>query len=133
MSSGPDGDLDPRDPLALEALLSEDERAGRDRVRDFLNERVRPDIATLFAEGRWARELVPELGRLGVPGDPMSSAHRRYDDAAEGDTRGRKSAVREAAETVPGRGRCEEGLCFFRRRGGGVRVWVHGGGGPPGR
>jgi glutaryl-CoA dehydrogenase len=68
MSSGPDGDLDPRDPLALEALLSEDERVGRDRVRDFLNERVRPDIATLFAEGRWPRELVPELGRLGVLG-----------------------------------------------------------------
>jgi glutaryl-CoA dehydrogenase len=68
MSSGPDGDLDPRDPLALEPLLSEDERAGRDRVRDFLNERVRPDIATLFAEGRWPRELVPELGRLGVLG-----------------------------------------------------------------
>ena len=68
MSSGRDGDLDPRDPLALEALLSKDERAGRDRVRDFLNERVRPDIATLFAEGRWPRELVPELGRLGVLG-----------------------------------------------------------------
>lgn len=61
-------EFDPHDPLGLEDSLSNDERAGRDRVRKFVAERVGPDIATLFAEGRWPMELVPELGRLGVLG-----------------------------------------------------------------
>ncbi|MBV9047662.1 MAG: acyl-CoA dehydrogenase family protein [Solirubrobacterales bacterium] len=60
--------LDPHDPLAIEASLSEAELRTRDRVRGFVDERVRPQIAELFAQGRWPLELVPELGRLGVLG-----------------------------------------------------------------
>jgi glutaryl-CoA dehydrogenase len=61
-------ELDPHDPLAIGASLSESERATQSRVRSFVDEEVRPQIAELFAEGRWPLELVPQLGRLGVLG-----------------------------------------------------------------
>jgi glutaryl-CoA dehydrogenase len=60
--------LDPRDPLALEWLLSDAERARRDDVRAWVAERFAPDVADLFAQARWPREIAPELGRLGVLG-----------------------------------------------------------------
>ena len=60
--------LDPRDPLGLEALLSEEERERRARVREFARQRFAPDAERLFEEARWPREIAPELGRLGVLG-----------------------------------------------------------------
>jgi glutaryl-CoA dehydrogenase len=60
--------LDPRDPLGLEALLSDEERERRARVREFAQQRFAPDAERLFEEARWPREIAPELGRLGVLG-----------------------------------------------------------------
>jgi glutaryl-CoA dehydrogenase len=60
--------LDPRDPLGLEWLLSEAERARRDEVRRFVAERFAPDAEDLFRAARWPREIAPVLGRLGVLG-----------------------------------------------------------------
>jgi glutaryl-CoA dehydrogenase len=60
--------LDPHDPLGMEALLSGAERERRDEVRRFVAERFAPDAERLFEEARWPREIVPELGRLGVLG-----------------------------------------------------------------
>jgi glutaryl-CoA dehydrogenase len=60
--------LDPHDPLGIEGLLSDAERARRDDVRRFVSERFLPDAERLFADARWPREIVPELGRLGVLG-----------------------------------------------------------------
>jgi glutaryl-CoA dehydrogenase len=60
--------LDPRDPLGLEALLSDGERERRARVREFAQQRFSPDAERLFEEARWPREIAPELGRLGVLG-----------------------------------------------------------------
>jgi glutaryl-CoA dehydrogenase len=60
--------LDPRDALALDLLLSDDERALRDRVRSYVEERFAPRVASLYEEARFPRELARELGRLGVLG-----------------------------------------------------------------
>jgi glutaryl-CoA dehydrogenase len=60
--------IDSHDPLALEPLLSDAERAVRDRVRAWVAERWTPGVAGWFEEARWPVELVPELGELGVLG-----------------------------------------------------------------
>ena len=56
------------DVLGLDALLSDDERATRDRVRGFVDERIRPGIGDWFDRAVFPAELVPELGELGVLG-----------------------------------------------------------------
>jgi glutaryl-CoA dehydrogenase len=61
-------ELDPRDFLALDALLDEEERAIRDTVRQFVRDRVLPDVGDWFERGVLPRELVPEIARLGLFG-----------------------------------------------------------------
>ena len=56
------------DYLDLDSLLSADERALRDRVRAFTDERVRPEIAGWYEAAHFPRELTKELGRLGLLG-----------------------------------------------------------------
>ncbi|MGD0069023.1 MAG: acyl-CoA dehydrogenase family protein [Streptosporangiaceae bacterium] len=56
------------DYLDLDSLLSAEELALRDRVRDFVDERIRPDIAAWYEAAHFPRELVPELGALGLLG-----------------------------------------------------------------
>jgi glutaryl-CoA dehydrogenase len=56
------------DVLGIDALLSDDERAVRDRVRAFVDAEIRPFIADWFDRGWFPREIVPALGRLGVLG-----------------------------------------------------------------
>jgi glutaryl-CoA dehydrogenase len=60
--------LDPGDPLALDALLSDEERLVRHTTREFVARRVLPEIAKWFEEGHWPREVVTELGSLGLLG-----------------------------------------------------------------
>src|SRR5919112_136167 len=52
----------------IDSVLSEDERAVRDSVRRFVDERVIPIIGTCYVEGRFPREIIPELAELGVFG-----------------------------------------------------------------
>jgi glutaryl-CoA dehydrogenase len=52
----------------IDSVLSEDERAVRDSVRRFVDERVLPIIGNCYVEGRFPRELIPELAELGVFG-----------------------------------------------------------------
>src|ERR687894_998202 len=59
---------DPLDLLDLSSLLSEEERDIRDTVRDFLADRVRPHIGQWFEDGHFPRELVAELGKMGLLG-----------------------------------------------------------------
>ena len=61
-------DLDPRDPLAIDTLLSDEERAVRDRVRRYVEERYAPRAAELFEQACFPREIARELGDLGVLG-----------------------------------------------------------------
>jgi glutaryl-CoA dehydrogenase len=52
----------------IDSLLSEDERAVRDSVRSFVDERILPIIGNCYVEGRFPMELIPEMGELGVFG-----------------------------------------------------------------
>ena len=59
----------PFDLYAIDSLLSEEERAIQSVVRDYIDTRVRPEIAEWFETGDIpARELAKELGSLGVMG-----------------------------------------------------------------
>ncbi len=60
--------LDPYDYLALDALLDEEERAIRDTVRQFVRDRVLPEVGDWFERGQLPRELMTELGKLGLFG-----------------------------------------------------------------
>ncbi|HJQ20429.1 MAG TPA: acyl-CoA dehydrogenase family protein [Gemmatimonadaceae bacterium] len=52
----------------IESLLSEEERAVRDSVRRFVDERVLPIIGKYYVDGKFPTELVPEMASLGVFG-----------------------------------------------------------------
>lgn len=56
------------DLLAIDSLLSDEERAFREGVRDYVSARIRPSIGGWFADGVFPAEIVPELGELGVLG-----------------------------------------------------------------
>jgi len=62
----------PRGPLALfqtESLIDEEDRAIRDTVRRFVEDKIRPEIADWYESGSIpASELALELGALGVLG-----------------------------------------------------------------
>jgi glutaryl-CoA dehydrogenase len=60
--------LDPRDFLAVDALLDDEERAIRDTVRAFVRERILPEIGAWFEQGILPLELVQEVGKLGLFG-----------------------------------------------------------------
>lgn len=59
---------DPSDVLALDALLSADELEVRQKVRDFTDQRIKPDIARWYEDAVFPLDLAPELGELGVLG-----------------------------------------------------------------
>ena len=56
------------DYLDLDSLFTAEELAVRDRVRGFVDERVRPHIAEWYEGARFPVELVKEMGDLGLLG-----------------------------------------------------------------
>jgi glutaryl-CoA dehydrogenase len=62
------GQVDPRDFLALDAGLSDDERLLRDTVRSFVADKITPYVADWFEEGTFPKELAKEMGALGLLG-----------------------------------------------------------------
>lgn len=65
--------LKPLDLLDIDALLSEEERAVRDTVRDWVKSRILPEIAEWFERGELpSRELAKELGGMGLLGMHLS-------------------------------------------------------------
>ncbi len=52
----------------IDSVLSEEERAVRDSVRAFVDQKVLPVIGDAYVEGRFPKELIPEMGELGVFG-----------------------------------------------------------------
>jgi len=70
MSHGPvrPGNIDPKDFLAIDALLDDEELLIRDTVRQFVDDRVLPDIADWFEEAYFPKELAKEMGALGLLG-----------------------------------------------------------------
>ncbi|HEX8518010.1 MAG TPA: acyl-CoA dehydrogenase family protein [Pseudonocardia sp.] len=57
-----------QDYLALDGLFSAEELALRDRVRAFVDERIRPHVAGWYADAVFPRELVKEMAALGLLG-----------------------------------------------------------------
>jgi glutaryl-CoA dehydrogenase len=62
--------LDPHDPAGIDALLSEEELAVRQTVRDFCADKILPHVADWFERGELpgVRELTRELGKIGLLG-----------------------------------------------------------------
>ncbi|HSU10906.1 MAG TPA: acyl-CoA dehydrogenase family protein [Pseudonocardia sp.] len=60
------------DYLDLDDLFTPDELAVRDRVRAFVDERIRPNIAGWYATATFPRELVKEMAGLGLLGMHLS-------------------------------------------------------------
>lgn len=55
--------------FAIDSLLTDTERQIRETVRQFGEQRLRPHVAEWFEQGTFpARELAPELGKLGLLG-----------------------------------------------------------------
>jgi glutaryl-CoA dehydrogenase len=52
----------------IDSQLTEEERAIRDSVRRFVDERVLPIIGKAYVDGRFPREIIPEMAELGVFG-----------------------------------------------------------------
>src|SRR6267154_2388056 len=72
MSSAPTSRprLDPHDPAGIDALLSEEELAVRQTVRDFRADKIAPYVADWYEKGEQpgVRELSRELGKIGLLG-----------------------------------------------------------------
>src|SRR5512146_378168 len=72
MSSAPTARprLGPHDPAGIDALLSEEELAVRQTVRDFCADKVLPHVAGWYEKGELpaVRELSRELGKIGLLG-----------------------------------------------------------------
>ena len=62
------GKVDPRDFLQVDLLLSDEERLLRDTVRQFVSDRVLPDIGEWFEAGTFPKELVKEMAAMGLLG-----------------------------------------------------------------
>jgi glutaryl-CoA dehydrogenase len=60
------------DYLDLDGLFSAEELALRDRVRAFVDERIRPNIARWYETATFPRELVKEMAALGLLGMHIS-------------------------------------------------------------
>jgi glutaryl-CoA dehydrogenase len=57
-----------QDFFDIDSALSEDERAVRESVHRFVDERVLPIIGKCYVDGRFPKELIPAMAELGVLG-----------------------------------------------------------------
>ncbi len=57
-----------RDYLDLDSLFTAEELALRDRVREFVDRRIRPNIAQWYEKAIFPREITTEMGDLGLLG-----------------------------------------------------------------
>jgi glutaryl-CoA dehydrogenase len=62
------GTIDPYDFLNIDSLISSEERLVRDTVRQFVREKVTPFAGEWFEQGTFPRELIREMGELGLFG-----------------------------------------------------------------
>ena len=56
------------DPFALDAQLSDEERMVRDTAEAFAQDRLQPRVTSAYLEERFDREIMTELGELGLLG-----------------------------------------------------------------
>lgn len=62
------GLVDPRDFLAIDSLLDDQERLLRDTVRRFVADKILPEVADWFEAGTFPKEMAKEMGALGLFG-----------------------------------------------------------------
>jgi glutaryl-CoA dehydrogenase len=58
----------PNDFLQIDSLLTDEERLIRDTVREFVGDKVLPDVAEWFEAGTFPKDLSKEMGALGLFG-----------------------------------------------------------------
>jgi glutaryl-CoA dehydrogenase len=70
MSSGAIGprNPNPRDFLSVDSLLDGEDRLLRDTVREWVADKILPDVADWFEGGYFPKELAKEMGDLGLLG-----------------------------------------------------------------
>ncbi|MCA0377275.1 MAG: acyl-CoA dehydrogenase family protein [Gemmatimonadetes bacterium] len=56
------------DLFNIDAALTEEERAIRDTIRRFVDDKILPIIGGCYVDGRFPDELIPEMAELGVLG-----------------------------------------------------------------
>lgn len=62
------GRFDWQDPFALDAQLTDEERMVRDAARDYAQGELLPRVTSAFLEERFDREIMAEMGALGLLG-----------------------------------------------------------------
>jgi glutaryl-CoA dehydrogenase len=62
------GRFDWEDPFALDAQLSDEERIVRDTARGYAQDRLQPRVTEAFLEENFDREIMSEMGELGLLG-----------------------------------------------------------------
>ncbi len=60
--------VDPHDVLAIDDLLDDEERLLRDTVRQFVSDRILPEVGAWFDAGTFPAEMANEFGSLGLLG-----------------------------------------------------------------
>jgi glutaryl-CoA dehydrogenase len=66
------GRFDWEDAFALEAQLSDEERLVRDTARAYAQEKLQPRVTEAFLDGDFDREIMSEMGELGLLGATIS-------------------------------------------------------------
>ena len=66
--AGASGRPEAHDLLNIDAHLSEEEKDIRDEVRSFVDKKIKPNINEWWENAIFPRELVPEMGSLGLLG-----------------------------------------------------------------
>jgi len=73
MAKGKMAEFDWADALRLEGLLSEEERAIRDAAATYAQAKLQPRVLKAFRDEHFDREIMNELGELGLLGPTLSS------------------------------------------------------------
>ena len=64
--------FDWQDPLRLDQQLSDEERSVRDSTQRFCRERLQPGVVQAFRDADFDRELIREMGALGLLGSTLT-------------------------------------------------------------
>ncbi len=69
------GRFDWQDPFALDAQLTDEERMVRDSARSYARERLLPRVTDAFLKEDFDREIMREMGQLGLLGPTISEEY----------------------------------------------------------
>jgi glutaryl-CoA dehydrogenase len=71
--------FDWRDPFRLETQLLDEERAIRDMAHDYCQSQLRPRVRDAYRQERFDREIMTEMGALGLLGATLPEAYGGVD------------------------------------------------------